>query len=752
MTSTHLSPKPASLADRLLAIEVFSELLASTAPAQLGQSLTEQIRELSGARTILLISRSLGLDIHKLLYACPPRRAQMFSSDEQKCFCPNEFSEPLPRLVSDFPTSHPLRTPLIREGIQSILRFLLRTGGELIGTLVLLDLPDSDRIDETAEIISQLSPVIALALKNSLAFERIEKQSLELEKQSQELERRVAERTADLEAANHELETSRQAAFKSIEQAVDARQQAEKTASALQQEVNERKQAEDALAAEKERLNVTLRSIADGVITTDIQGNVVIINKVAEKLTGWTQTEALGKPLTMIFHIINQLTRKPCVSPVLKILSTGAIEEQENHTVLISRDGTERIISESGAPIRDKNSVTIGIVVVFHDRTGEQKLLDALQRNDKLDALGVLAGGIAHDFNNLLAGIFGYIDLAYENCGTNNKVSNFLFKALQAFERAKNLTQQLLTFSKGGLPVCETGNLSPTIRESSAFALSGSNIICEFDISQDLWLVDFDKNQIGQVIDNLVINARQAMPNGGKIIISAKNIVLHGSEMTIIKGGRFVKISVIDTGIGIPPANLKRIFDPFFTTKLKGNGLGLATCYSIIQKHHGYIDVESVLGKGTTFSLYFPASMNKVVSEIPKGAISHKGSGNILIMDDEAFIREILSNLLKEMGYQTIEAKDGNEALQLCMDALQKGNPINGAFLDLTIPGGKGGRETIVELRKLHSTIPIYSSSGFSEDPLVSRPTEFGFTDSIRKPYRKEELVIMLNRHNPENK
>lgn len=516
----------------------------------------------------------------------------------------------------------------------------------------------------------------------------------------------------------------------------------------IAQDITERKLAEAALAAEKERLAVTLRSIGDGVITTDTQGNVVIMNKVAEHLTGWLQSEAQGRPLASVFQIVNERTRRPCENPAEKVLATGSVIELANHTLLISRNGTERTIADSGAPIMNQEGVTIGVVLVFRDMTEKQRLLDALQRTDKLDSLGVLAGGIAHDFNNMLAGIFGFIGLA-QTMTTDEAVSRYLDQAMAAFGRARNLTQQLLAFSKGGAPLRKTAELGPLIRESALFALAGSNVACDFDIDADLWLADFDSSQIGQVIDNIVINAQQAMPAGGRISISARNTVLKDQESRLFKAGRCIKLSVADTGVGIPSEHLKSIFDPFFTTKQKGHGLGLATCYAIVQKHEGCIEVESVVGKGSTFHVFLPASHQESVKAVSRISAEHRGSGRILVMDDEPSIREILGRILEGMGYTVFEAKDGEDALRICAEAAKNGTPIDGAFFDLTIPGGMGGKEAGLLLRKEHPAMPVYASSGYSDDPVMARPIEYGFTDSIRKPYRKEDLAAMLNRHRP---
>lgn len=512
-------------------------------------------------------------------------------------------------------------------------------------------------------------------------------------------------------------------------------------------DISERKLAENRLAAEKERLAVTLRSIGDGVITTDTFCKIMIMNKVAEELTGWSQNEARGKSLTTVFNIIDETSRKEFDNPAEKVLETGAIIEIENNTLLVSRDGTERIISDSGAPIKDNNSTIIGVVIVFRDMTEKRKLLDAVQQTDRLNSLGVLAGGIAHDFNNLLSGIFGYIEMARLKSSSDKQVSDYLDKAFAVFNRARDLTQQLLTFSKGGMPVRKTGDIAALIRDSASFALSGSNVICECSIADDLRLCDFDENQIAQVIDNIVINAKQSMPIGGKISITAENYFLKHHVNPLLKGGNYIKISISDTGIGIQPDHLKRIFDPFFTTKQQGNGLGLATCYSIIKKHDGFIEAESLQGKGSTFNILLPASEKEIDHPANKASVSGSGSGKILVMDDEEFIRDISGEMLKLMGYSSAAASDGAEALKLIAEAESCGEPFDGVILDLTIPGGMGGKETLAEVRKKYPDMPVFSSSGFSEDPVMSSPEDFGFTGSIRKPYRKDELAALLNRY-----
>jgi PAS domain S-box-containing protein len=512
-------------------------------------------------------------------------------------------------------------------------------------------------------------------------------------------------------------------------------------------DITDRKLAEEAVAAEKERLAVTLHSIGDGVITTDTHGRVDLLNRVAEKLTGWTQEEAQGQPLSEVFRIVHALTRQPRPSPFDQILAAGGTIELEGQTLLLARDGSERPVADSGAPIKDRHDNVIGVVLVFRDMTQEQRMLDNLRRIDKLDSLGVLAGGIAHDFNNLLCGILGHVDLARLLSRSHPEITHHLEAAISVFHRARDLTQQLLTFSKGGAPRRHTGRLDTVITQCVAFALSGSTIRCQPVIAPDLWLCDFDENQIGQVIDNLIINALQAMPQGGRLAVSARNHSLVEGEIPSLPAGRYVEVIVSDSGVGIPPELLGRIFDPFFTTKQKGNGLGLSICHSIMRKHDGFITVESVLGQGTTFHLYFPASQQAMPRDTTAPPLPHRGTGRILIMDDEECIRHVMRCMLSTMGYTVVEARHGQEALDLFAAAKESGEPFRAAFFDLTIPGGMGGRETIVAVRRTHPNLPIFASSGYSDDPAMAHPQEFGFTDSIGKPYRLADLADLLRRH-----
>ncbi|MBN1982412.1 MAG: PAS domain-containing protein [Chitinivibrionales bacterium] len=402
-----------------------------------------------------------------------------------------------------------------------------------------------------------------------------------------------------------------------------------------------------------------------------------------------------------------------------------------------------RLMPEYG-PKGDKQ--VCSVLSICRDVTGLKKMQEEIQRGQKLESLGLLAGGIAHDFNNLLGGIFGYIDMARE-CTNDTRSSIYLSKALSTIDRARGLTQQLLTFAKGGAPILAIDNLFPYVQECAQFALSGSNVTCKVTVQEKLWPCSFDKNQIGQVIDNIIINALQAMPMGGTIEICASNCSLDEHQRPHRCKGNFVKISIKDSGIGIPEEMLSRIFDPFFTTKTKGHGLGLSTCYSIITRHGGCIEVDSIPGKGSTFHFYLPAGTDAVVTPQAEVELTHKGSGTFLVMDDEEVMRETIKEMLKSFGYSVVCTENSTETLEFIKSEKRADRKLSGMIFDLTIAGGIGGKETVAEVRKICKTIAVFVVSGYADDPVIAEPTRFGFTASICKPFRKMELAKMLNLH-----
>lgn len=514
----------------------------------------------------------------------------------------------------------------------------------------------------------------------------------------------------------------------------------QKVIQGIVRDISERKRAEKALAQEKEQLAVTLRSIGDGVITTDVEGRIILVNYVAEALTGWNHEEASGRALGEIFNIISEGTREPCENPVEKVLREGTVVGFANDTILVSKDGTERIISDSGAPIRDLEGNIIGVVLVFRDVTERRMLERELQKASKLESVGILAGGIAHDFNNFLTGVLANIHLAQMAADSKEEVFTRLTEAEKAALMAKDLTQQLLTFSEGGVPVMRATSVGELIKETTVFALRGSSIQPEFHIADDLWNVEVDVGQIGQVINNLVINAVQAMPDGGVVKVEAENVVLAGEELLPLFPGRYVKVSVTDTGVGIHPDYVSRIFDPYFTTKQKGSGLGLAICYSIISKHSGHISVDSSLGEGTTFHIYLLAVKEDAAPGSHEQIDTSRGSGRILFMDDEELIRRAVPRMLSASGYEVECAVDGSEAIEKYKSAIAAGSPYDIVIMDLTVSGGMGGKEAIQELLDIDPDVKVIVSSGYSNDPIMANFKDYGFTGIIAKPYTASEL------------
>lgn len=514
------------------------------------------------------------------------------------------------------------------------------------------------------------------------------------------------------------------------------------------QDITKRKKAELALASERERLAVTLKSIGDGVITTDLAGRVTLINRVAEQLTGWSQQEAIGKPVPEIFNIINEITGKPANNPVDKIVITEKVTELDNNTTLISRDGTNYSIEDSGAPICDENSKVIGSVIVFRDVTEKKKTEEELQKIKKLESVGVLAGGIAHDFNNILAAISGNIELSLIDAELSKKSQHLLSQAQKATFRARDLTQQLLTFAKGGQPIKETASLAEIVKDSADFVLRGTKVACHYAFPDDLWLVDIDKGQISQVVQNIILNASDAMPDGGKIEVSCRNIsVANPKDSLRTEASDYVELQITDTGIGIPQDALDKIFDPYFSTKQKGSGLGLAITHSIISKHDGRIDVRSTPGIGTTFTIELPAGRNQSPTPARQKTVANQGKkhGRILVMDDEEAVREVTRELLLAMGHDVLLAKDGKEALQLYQAANESGSRIDLSIMDLTIPGGLGGKETIQQLLSIDPQAKVIVSSGYSTDPVMAKFKEFGFSSAISKPHRLSDLEKVVN-------
>jgi len=563
----------------------------------------------------------------------------------------------------------------------------------------------------------------------------------ELNKYRFHLEELVKERTSQLIAANEQL----------------------------QEEISERKQAEGVAKLAYVELNQTFKAAVDGMCVISKELKILRVNETFCTLFGLCRDEAIGKNCYEVFPKALCHT----ISCPMALILNGE-ERFESDAEIDHKDGHKISCILTAIPFRSLDGELIGMVENFKDITERKRMEDELQKAQRLESLGILAGGIAHDFNNILSSIIGSFSLLKLHARAGDRFFDWLTKAEKAAFQARDLTQQLLTFSKGGgAPTKKITSISKLLEETVSFSSRGSRVRCEFAIPDNLWPVEVDEGQISQVINNLIINAIDAMPRGGTISIHAENTVIDGDngrgregnngaidtvssvrdvvsrarEGLPLEEGMYVKISIQDQGIGIPGEYLQRIFDPYFTTKQTGTGLGLANSYSIIKKHGGYITAESEVGVGTTFRIYLPASGKElfVVEDIVE-EVFLPGQGRILFMDDQQGIRDMVGEMLVDLGYEVEFAREGSEAVNLYEQAKKSGQTFDAVILDLTVPGGMGGQETIQMLREIDPKIKAIVSSGYSNDQIMSEYQEYGFCGAIAKPYEIKELARTLSK------
>jgi len=517
----------------------------------------------------------------------------------------------------------------------------------------------------------------------------------------------------------------------------------------LKREMNERLRTQKELHKEREQLAVTLKFITDGVVRTDKLGKVILLNNAAAKLCGVPMDIAVAKNINDVLALYIESDGRRINLPDDVMQKKSMTDIHVITAVLKDKmHNMERIIALSWASVQEQEEGQGGYVWIFRDISAERELEKEFLKSQKLESIGLLAGGIAHDFNNILSGILGNAQLAAMAAKSGKSLEKYLSGIEEATKNAASLTQQLLTFSKGGKPVKELISLKELLVESVDFALRGSTVKGKLDIPADLWMVEADPGQINQVINNLTINAVQSMPGGGMLKISANNIPSlssAGEEALPLAEGRYIKITCTDTGIGIPKENLTHIFDPYFTTKQKGSGLGLATTHAIIKKHNGLIRVKSTLGRGTTFEIYLPASDRQRVKESKheQGLVDWQGK-KALVMDDEPYIRELLQDFLEMLGFEVVTAGDGKETIELYEKALRSKAPIDVLILDLTIRGGLGGKETSKKIKELNPNAKIIVASGYSTDSILADYKEYGFAARLSKPFTIEEINKVL--------
>ncbi len=535
----------------------------------------------------------------------------------------------------------------------------------------------------------------------------------ELQKHRDHLEVLVKERTADWERANVQL----------------------------QEEMAARTVAEDLRRQSEVYFRSLIENALDLITVLDSSGKILFESPSVERLLGYRRDELIGE---LVFEYLHPDDRPAAQNAFARLIQAPGASELIEIRVL-HRDGSWRPFESIGKSLIDEDR-SVRIIVNSRDNTERKRLEEDILTAQKLDSLGVLAGGIAHDFNNLITGITANIELARMHVNRDDLLMPLLEKAEEASVQAHGLTQQLLTFSRGGEPVMKTIAIHELIKEAASFALRGSKAGRTLSLADKLRPIEADGGQLRQVIHNIVINADQAMPQGGMITISGENVSLGPNEIGSLKAGDYVRISFADQGTGIPKENLDKIFDPYFTTKKKGSGLGLATAYSIIKKHGGAMAAESDPGRGTKISLYLPASSKELKEPEGKSLGLRTGQGRILIMDDEAIVLDAAGKILETAGYEVELARDGNEAIERYGKARASGKPFDLVIMDLTIPGSMGGREALARLIKIDPAVKAIVSSGYSHDPIMARYADYGFLGVIAKPYRVREMAEIVGK------
>jgi PAS domain S-box-containing protein len=495
--------------------------------------------------------------------------------------------------------------------------------------------------------------------------------------------------------------------------------------------------ARKALKKSEEKYRLLFERNLAGVYRTTIDGEFLDCNDAYARIYGYQSREEIMKvPVAHLYP--NPKLREEFIE---ELKAKGTLMNLE--IIRRRRDGNLIWLLENTSLVPDEKGNLNEIEGTLVDITERKKAEEELLKADKLESVGILAGGIAHDFNNILTSIIGNISLARMHLESGSKAFDLLNAAETAAIKASGLSSRLLTFARGGLPAKETTSISDLIKESSLDMLKGSKSKCELSIEEDLWPVEADPRQISQVISNIVINADQAMPDGGIVKVKAENLVLDEKNEMPLKSGKYIRISVKDQGVGISERHLSKIFDPYFTTKSAGSGLGLATAYSIIQKHNGHISVYSRPGAGTTFDIYLPASDKAVpIKEI---FAPLTGQGKILLMDDDQLLREMVKDMLELLGYDSEYAVDGTEAIEMYRKAKESEKPYDAVILDLSIPGGMGGKETIKKLLEMDNKTKAIVCSGYSNDPVMSNYRGYGFKGVMPKPFDLNSLGRVLN-------
>lgn len=506
-------------------------------------------------------------------------------------------------------------------------------------------------------------------------------------------------------------------------------------------DITERRRAEVALRASEARFRAVFEDASVAIVLASPQGRIEQVNPAMERMLGYSSEDLVGKQAAEITHPDD-------VEATVRVFRNilGGADAQHTEKRYVRKDGKLVRSVTSVSVIRGDDGQPKKLMAMLQDVTELRRAQNDLVRAQRLESLGVLAGGIAHDYNNILTAVLANVALAREDALPGSEQAELLEAAEDATHQAIKLARQLLTFARGGAPVRAPVDLRRLLGETIRFSLSGASVRCRLEVADDLWFLDADSGQIGQMISNLVTNAVQAQPAGGVIEIAARNLDLGVGDDPALSGGHYVEIHFTDHGCGISPEALPRVFDPYFTTKPEGTGLGLAVTHRIVHSHEGSIQVRSTPGEGATFTIRLPA----VDGERPTTAegVSQVSELNakILVMDDEAMVLAILARALERAGARVVTAVDGNEAVSVYENALAGGEPFDVVILDLTVPGGMGGREALAALRELDPDVRAIVSSGYSGDAAMAAHRELGFSGVLAKPYRPSDLIELVER------
>ena len=572
------------------------------------------------------------------------------------------------------------------------------------------------------------------------------KEKVSSEQQLKAANQQLRANEQQLRAANQQLRANEQQLKAANQQLKAHEQQLRAVNQQLRASEQQLKATNQQLKANEQVLRIYKKSIdhaEDLVSAISARHEFIFINGSFERYYGVSQASIAGKTVPEVMGEAEfSATAKRFIDRAFK---GERIQYEINHSFA---ELGSRFMQVSYYPLSGDDGTAQIVILVLRDISDRKKAEEERQKMQRLETVGQLAAGIAHDFNNILGGVFGFISLAKMSASGQKEVAQYLEGALSAYNRAKDLTQQLLTFSRGGLPVKKRMYVDPIIKEAAHLSLSGSKVRSVLRINDNLSPVNIDDSQIFQALNNLIINARQAMPNGGEITIQAANREIKQEEIPEAAAGKYIEITIRDSGIGIAPEYLSRIFEPFFTTKQQGSGLGLSICFSIIKNHGGHIAVESELGKGTAFFVFLPVIEGGIQEQAKPPVAPAGGTGSILVMDDDEHILFVTEQMLSRAGYAVSTAKNGHEAISLFENAQHSGKIFKAVILDLTIMGGMGGLETFMRLRELDPQVRGIVMSGYSNDPVMADFKTYGFIAAVKKPFYTDEIVGAVEKKN----